>query len=405
MLQLVRRCRSEALRREISSSAVTPRQPRLRSALVVLVVAAPPDARLVAPLGGAVEPLEHAPEAVHSARIGGIGVVDDAVLERERAHARPLARVRGHVGSGHGREGDRPLGGGFRPRVQRVAAALVVVFYGPIALLLLGEPDVEVEIEVAAERGRPRKRPPHPPLVRLQLIERSARNRCHRHVMVRQVDDEAVEPVRDRRAGRTPRFVVGPEHEVVDEGLRAHFEEVFKRGAPLLGLKSIFLVDADPRQFLSPPRQLVAAPRQLLLLLEQPEPGLQPLIARSDLMLHSQPPVLETVLEIVLEIVLGIVLWMLVEDGRSTTALAPHERSGRRSSPLRQSSAISPIMGTTFFHPSLIPLKALSFFGSTKPEWTTRSRVPSSTLASVKVTTVSSREPYPTFPSCPPFQA
>src|SRR5438105_12318423 len=32
-------------------SAVAPRQPRLRSALVILVVAAPPDARFVAPLG------------------------------------------------------------------------------------------------------------------------------------------------------------------------------------------------------------------------------------------------------------------------------------------------------------------------------------------------------------------
>src|SRR5260370_5605164 len=52
--------------------------PRHRSALVVLVVAAPPDARLVAAFGGTVEPLVHAPEAVHSARIGGIGVVDDA---------------------------------------------------------------------------------------------------------------------------------------------------------------------------------------------------------------------------------------------------------------------------------------------------------------------------------------
>src|SRR3989442_1101955 len=76
--------RSEAMRREISSPAVAPRQSRLRSALFVLVVAGPPEARLVAPLGGAVEPLVHAPEAVHSARIGGIGVVDDAVLERER---------------------------------------------------------------------------------------------------------------------------------------------------------------------------------------------------------------------------------------------------------------------------------------------------------------------------------
>ena len=67
-------------------------------------MAAPPDARLVAAPGGAVEPLIHAPEAIQSARVGGIGVVDDAVLEHERAHTRPLASVRGHVGSGHGRE-------------------------------------------------------------------------------------------------------------------------------------------------------------------------------------------------------------------------------------------------------------------------------------------------------------
>src|SRR6185436_10439175 len=51
-------------------------------ALVVLVVAVPPDARLVAPLWCAVEPLVHAPEAVQPARIGGIAVVNDAVLER-----------------------------------------------------------------------------------------------------------------------------------------------------------------------------------------------------------------------------------------------------------------------------------------------------------------------------------
>src|SRR5437870_12914161 len=81
-----------------------------RSRVVVFVVAAPPDARLVAPLGGAVEPLVHTPEAVQSARIGGIGVVDDAVLERERAHARPLARIRGRVGAGHGSERSGPVG-------------------------------------------------------------------------------------------------------------------------------------------------------------------------------------------------------------------------------------------------------------------------------------------------------
>src|SRR5438034_3434317 len=45
--------------------------------------------------------------------------------------------------------------------VHRVAAAPVVVFDAPLALLLLAEPDVEVEVEIAAERGRPGKRPPH----------------------------------------------------------------------------------------------------------------------------------------------------------------------------------------------------------------------------------------------------
>ena len=45
----------------------TPRHPRLVLALVILVVALPPEARLVAPLGCAVEPRIHAPDGVHSA--------------------------------------------------------------------------------------------------------------------------------------------------------------------------------------------------------------------------------------------------------------------------------------------------------------------------------------------------
>src|SRR5438128_4684087 len=92
------------------------------------------------------------------------------------------------------------------------------------------------------------------------------------------MDDEAVEPVRDRRARRTPRLVVGPEHEVVDEELRAPSEEVGQRGAPLVGLESILRVDPHPRQLLPPPRQLVAAPRELLFRLEQLEPRGEPLL-------------------------------------------------------------------------------------------------------------------------------
>ena len=66
---------------------------------------------------------------------------------------------------------------------------------------------------------------------------------------------------------------------------------------------------------------------------------------------------------------------------------------------------LHPLQGQKRHAPSLIFLKAVSFFGRTKPEWTRRRRVPFSTLERMNVTTVSSREPYPTLPSCPPFQA
>src|SRR5262245_48408729 len=175
--------RSEAIPREISGSGIAPRHPRPRSARVVLVVAPPPDARLVTPPGRAVEPLVHAPEAVHSARVTGIGVAEGAVLERERAHAGPLPRVGSLVGSAHGREGDSPLAASF---LLPWALAPVVVL-DALALLLRGEPDGEVRVEVAAERGRPGERPAHPLLVRLQLGERRPRHGPEHHVMVGQV--------------------------------------------------------------------------------------------------------------------------------------------------------------------------------------------------------------------------
>src|SRR5687768_3209060 len=121
-----------------------------RSSLV-LVVAAPPDARFVAPFGGTVEPRVHAPEGVQPARIGGIGVVDDTVLEGERTHPRPLARVRAHVGSGHGRVvADRIT---RHPSRDPLVVALLpgglapVVVFDAFALLLLGERGAEVEVE------------------------------------------------------------------------------------------------------------------------------------------------------------------------------------------------------------------------------------------------------------------
>src|SRR6476661_1441034 len=122
---------------------------------------AKPECRFVASLGSAVEPLIHSPEPVQSARIGRISMVDDSILEHERAHARPLASVGVHVGSSHGRYfRDRPLSPARSPLANSLPCerltcrrlATVVVFNASLALLLLGEPDVQVEVEVATKR-------------------------------------------------------------------------------------------------------------------------------------------------------------------------------------------------------------------------------------------------------------
>jgi hypothetical protein len=64
--------------------------------------------------------------------------------------------------------------------------------------------------------------------------------------MVGQVNPKAVEAIRDRRARGTARLVVGPEHEVIDEKLRAPSEEVFQRGAPFVCVEPILLVRCEP---------------------------------------------------------------------------------------------------------------------------------------------------------------
>src|SRR2546423_1684136 len=79
-----------------------PMTPRRGSAIAVRIVVAQPVARLVAPFGGAIEPLVHTPEAVQPARVGRIGVKTNTALRNDRAHARPLPHVGGDFGAGHG---------------------------------------------------------------------------------------------------------------------------------------------------------------------------------------------------------------------------------------------------------------------------------------------------------------
>ena len=97
------------------------------SPLLILVVTAPPGTLLIPASRSAVEPLVHAPKAVQSAGIGGIGVVDDAVVGHERAHPWPFAGVGARIrsaGSGELNNGRRGRRSGIRSRLHRATLAL-----------------------------------------------------------------------------------------------------------------------------------------------------------------------------------------------------------------------------------------------------------------------------------------
>jgi len=100
--------------------------------------------------------------------------------------------------------------------------------------------------------------------------------------MIGQMDGETVEAVRDRRACRATGLVVRPEHEVIDDELRAASKEVGQRGAALIGLESILLVDSHPWQILALPRHFVAAPCELLLGVQQIQARRAPFLTCSD---------------------------------------------------------------------------------------------------------------------------
>src|SRR5439155_18472070 len=136
--------------------------------------------------------------------VGGIGVVDNAVLERKGAYALLL-------------------------RLGLVDMPEVVL--GAVSPLLLGEGDAEVVVEVAPERRDPRESPAHLPLVVLELLQRGDRCTIEANVAAVQVGDDTVEVIGDQGAAGASTALVGEpgsvaEHEVVDEELGAIPEEL-----------------------------------------------------------------------------------------------------------------------------------------------------------------------------------
>src|SRR6266498_2054766 len=92
--------------------------------------------------------------------------------------------------------------------------------------------------------------------------------------------DHAPQPIGERGAARAGNRPVLPEHQVVDEQLRAPLEQLGQRLRPVLAREPVLLLDPDPRQL--PPLLLDA----LGVLLQLPLGGQQLLARRLPLLLR-----------------------------------------------------------------------------------------------------------------------
>src|SRR5580692_9159719 len=90
--------------------------------------------------------------------------------------------------------------------------------------LFLGEGNVVIEIEIAAEGRDPGKSPAHARFVALDLGKRRARHREQRHIVMLEMRQGTVEMVGEERAAGAARGPAWAEHEMIDDELAAAAE-------------------------------------------------------------------------------------------------------------------------------------------------------------------------------------
>src|SRR5919201_3332366 len=100
--------------------------------------------------------------------------------------------------------------------------------------------------------------------------------------------EHAVEAVRGRRAGGAAGGVVGSEHEVVDDELRAAVEQLRQRACAVLGVEAFLLLQRHPGELAPLPREFVAEPRVLLPPSEERLARGEPLFPCSDLLIRHR---------------------------------------------------------------------------------------------------------------------
>src|SRR5262245_15721799 len=180
---------------------------------------------LVAALGREIEEMIGADQDVETATIGGIGVKDFAHGALvEHAGARPLL-------------------------AREALDELVVVKDLAAGLLLCGERDLIVGIEIAAERRHPFEVPAHATLESFNLGQRRPRHDDKRYVALRQLNDRTVEKLGEKRTVLTAGFATRTQHGVIDDQLAFAAEQIGERLFAGWGIEDVVLVYFLPRQF------------------------------------------------------------------------------------------------------------------------------------------------------------
>src|SRR5215213_3830174 len=211
-----------------------------------------------------------------------VGVVDTPVFAREGDEARVLAQAVLELGS------DLP------PPVLEPRGRVDDQLPDLGALLRLvgreGKPEVEGKLRpIGRDVG---ELPTHPLLVFDEPIDRRAREADQRHVAVVEMHAGGVEFIPQVRApGAGAELVIGPEHDVVGEELRAPVEELGEGLLPVLAVEPVLLLHRNPGKLTSLLGHPLAELGVLGLELRKFIASRLPFLAGSDLVLgHRAPP-------------------------------------------------------------------------------------------------------------------
>src|SRR5215831_3225358 len=177
---------------------------------------------LVAPFGHHVEESIDAEKLLAPAGKGRIGVEDLANLV-------PIEdAVAGKVLQRH------------RPWLDR----LVVVAGGACSNAFSCERHAKIIVEIGIERGDPGKPPAHPPAHDLNLLDRRTRDHSIAHVVILQMNQDALDVVDGERATHALMLVAWAHHEVLDHKLAATVEKVGEAGLSPWTIEDVVLFHA-----------------------------------------------------------------------------------------------------------------------------------------------------------------